>query len=332
MDATEMSFTSAGEGVLMDDPFSFIIPERIVANNITPEAIIKIMAESNLRFLIWSDELAGFLKNLNKYNSGSDSELLLSIFSSQTIIKDLKTQEKVIIKDPFACIAGTTQPDVLKTMFKYNENIGLRDRFLFVVLDSIEKSKMIREDLSPEVVKEYCMIINKILGLEYNSLGLSTILNFTEEAEEYAFNWYNDNAEKINESEDDMLSGIYTKLDTYYFRFCLIIQILRWSCGEADKDFVDIKSAAAAKDLVEFFRYMNTRALKATSPDPLESMTDLQAAVYDKFNLFKDGEFRTSDGIDTAIKAGMSKRACQYFLKDQRLFKRIKTGRYKKLL
>jgi hypothetical protein len=335
LDATERNFKKAlGQDVIEDDMFSTEIPapfpERYVANNITPEAMLQIMAEANIRLLIWSDEISGFLKNMNKYNKGSDEELLLSIYSGQTIIKDLKTQAKVFIPNAFACIGGTTQPDVIKTLFKVKENNGLRDRFLFANLENAVKSKMIKEDLAPQVVVDYNLIIQTLLRLELDHEGNPNILSFSEEAENFSTGWYNENVDKINSEENDLLCGIYTKLDTYFFRFALIIQLARWACGEATNDIVDLESATAAKELVEYFRIMNTKTLRVLSTDPIDALTDLQKAVYVAI-IGKDGEFNTRSGVSDAIKAGMSERGFHYFLKNKEVFKRIGLGRYKKV-
>ena len=171
LDATEKKFQEAileSEGYSKEDMMSNNIPEptieQYVANNVTPEAMIQIMSETNIRLMIWNDELSGFLKNLNKYNAGSDTEFLLSVFSNKTALINRKTQKKAIIKDAYACIAGTTQPMVLKSLFKLSENNGLYDRFLFTTLEDLEKKKMSKEDLNPEVVSNYKKIIDMFLN------------------------------------------------------------------------------------------------------------------------------------------------------------------------
>ena len=338
MDATEKNFNDSikqNDSYSKEEMLSMKIPdpfvEQYVANNITPEAMAQIMAEFNVRFLIWSDEISGFLRNLNKYNTGSDTEVLLSIFSNQTALINRKSQQKkVMIKEAFACIGGTTQPEVVKSLFKQTEQNGLFDRFLFTNLDNVEKKKMIKEDLNPELVSDYKAIIGRLLNLELTRDGESNILCFTEEAQDAAFEWFNINTDMINGEPDDRICGIYTKLETYFFRFALIIHILRWSCDEADLDAVDVLSVKSGVDLVEYFRYMNVKTLRLISPDPIESMTDLQRKVYDSI-LGKEGEFSTHDGLSCAARSGMSERAFKYFLKRQDLFKRVKTGRYKKL-
>jgi len=337
MKATEENFRNselsdqkkADEMLSMDEPG--IVPEQYVANNITPEAMLNIMGEgTNTRFLIWSDELSGFLRNINKYNSGSDTELLLSIFSNQTTLINRKTQQKMMIKDAFACIGGTTQPEVLKSLFKNSESNGLFERFLFTNLDDVTKSKMILEDLNPQVVETYHGIINRLLSLGLNENMEPNVLVFTDEAQKSALDWYNQNVDKVNEEVDDRLCGIFTKLETYFFRFTLILHVVRWSCDEASLDKVDEESVKRAVDLAEYFRHMNVKTLRLLSTDPLDAMTELQRKVYDAIRV--EGEFSLRGGIDCASRVGMSERGFKYFLKNKEAFKKVKAGVYKKLL
>lgn len=338
MDATERNFNSLKvvEGS-QEEMMSTEIPEpfveQLVVNNITPESTMQVMAERNIRFLIWSDEISGFLRNINKYNSGSDTELLLSIFSGQTVIVNRKTEAKFMIKDPYACIGGTTQPEVLKNLFQKAENNGLFDRFLFCYLEDAIKSKMIKEDLSPAIIVQYNKIINKLLSLPLKENEESNILCFNAEAEEISINWYNENADKINDEPDDRIRGVYIKLDIYFYRFALIFQILRWACDEGTLENVDTESTKNAIALVEYFRNMNIKTLKLLSPDAYETMTDLQKKVYDNIRAKEntDGEFDLSTGLMIAGKVGMSERNFKYFLKRTDLFKRLKAGKYKKL-
>lgn len=338
IEATERNFNSLKEGNdSHEDMMSTEIPEpvieQLVANNVTPEAIMQIMVERNIRFLIWSDELSGFIRNINKYNAGSDTEVILSIFSGQTIIINRKTQGKCMIKDSFACIGGTTQPEVLKSLFQKAENNGLFDRFLFCYMEDAIKSKMIKEDLDPAVVTQYNKIINMLLSLQLKENEEYNILCFTTDAEEIATNWFNENADRINDEPDDRIRGLYTKLDIYFYRFALILQILRWACGEATLANVDTESTNNAIELVEYFRTMNTKTLKLLSADAYESMTDLQKKVYDNIRAAEntDGEFTLGYGLIIAQKVGMSERNFKYFLKRNDLFKRLKAGKYKKL-
>ena len=56
-----------------------------------------------------------------------------------------------------------------------------------------------------------------------------------------------------------MLLGIYCKLEIYIIRFCLVIQITRWLCGECGKDQVDTETVQRAILLTEYFKQTATR-------------------------------------------------------------------------
>lgn len=334
LDATERNFgmdKESNDMFSVKEPDPFI--EQLVANNITPEAIFQIMEIKNVRLLIWADEIAGFLRNINKYNAGSDIELLLSIFSGMTAIINRKTQGKFMIKNPFAGIGGTTQPDVLKSLFLKGDNNGLFDRFLFCYLEEVVKPKMIQEDLNPAIIKQYNDIINKLLSLDLDENGESHIICFTPEAEELAFAWFNENADKINDEPDDRIRSVYIKLDIYFYRFALILQILSWACGEETLDNVGVAATKNAQELIEYFREMNVKALRLLSQDPYDGMTDLQRSVYDAIRPKEgtDGEFELWVGLKAAEIKGMSQRNFKYFVKRTDLFKRLKAGKYKKL-
>ena len=60
------------------------------------------------------DELAGWVKNFNRYNSGSESEFWMSVFNHKVAMSDRKSsQSGVFIRNPFLCVIGTIQPKVL---------------------------------------------------------------------------------------------------------------------------------------------------------------------------------------------------------------------------
>lgn len=334
LEATERNFGFGGNG---DDMFSTETPkpfiEQLVANNITPEAIFQIMEIVNKRLLIYTDEISGFLRNLNKYNAGSDVEILLSIFSGITAIINRKTQEKFMLRNPIACIVGTTQPEVLKALFQKSENNGLFDRFIFTYLEEVVKPKMVKEDLDPSIITQYNEIINKLLSLDLDASGESNIICFTPEAEEIAFAWFNQNADRVNDEPDDRIRGIYIKLDIYFYRFALILEILSWACGEGTLTNVGVEATKNAIELIEYFRDMNVKTLKILSQDPYDAMTELQRKVYDAIKPKEntDGEFEMWAGLKAAEVMGMSVRNFKYFVKRTDLFKRLKAGKYKKL-
>jgi len=63
----------------------------------------------------------------------------------------------------------------------------------------------------------------------------------------------NENARQCDMETNDALVGIYCKLEIYIIRFCLIIQLARWTCGECDKHTIDLESVNRAILLAEIF-------------------------------------------------------------------------------
>ena len=61
------------------------------------------------------------------------------------------------------------------------------------------------------------------------------------------------------ESESEAEKALCGKLETYLIRFCLVIQVMRGICGEADMNEIDEESAERAIRLTEYFRAMESR-------------------------------------------------------------------------
>src|SRR5262249_35888295 len=66
----------------------------------------------------------------------------------------------------------------------------------------------------------------------------------------------------------DHLRGPWSKLRGYWGRLALIVQLLRWSCGEAGGQEVDDDSAGRASQLVAYFKGMARRVHAKLTADP----------------------------------------------------------------
>ena len=85
--------------------------------------------------------------------------------------------------------------------------------------------------------------------------------------------WKNEvNSRIYVESESEAEKALCGKLETYLIRFCLVIQVMRGICGEADMNEIDEESADRAIRLTEYFRAMESRI----APEMEVGMLDLQ--------------------------------------------------------
>jgi hypothetical protein len=93
---------------------------KFVVGDFTPEGLAEIH-RFNLRGLgVYSDELAGWFKNFNRYHKGSEAEFWLSNFSGKQITIDRKSQEPVLIPTPAISVCGSIQTAILKELQKDN--------------------------------------------------------------------------------------------------------------------------------------------------------------------------------------------------------------------
>ena len=132
----------------------------------------------------------------------------------------------------------------------------------------------------------------------------------------------------INVIENDNLvdSRIF-KSPLITARISLVIQMLRWACGESHKDNVDIDSVKSAIRLTEYFEncykrievFMNSESLTPQKKDLLDYLSE---------------KFTTSDAIKAGKEVGLSERSVMYTLSElnkANIIRKIKHGEYEKL-
>ena len=107
---------------------------RFMMQDVTNEAVHRILSENPRGLILMYDELAGWVKNFNRYNNGSESEFWMSVFNHKVAMSDRKgSQSGVFIRNPFLCVIGTIQPKVLTDLAANNRNAnGFMERILYV--------------------------------------------------------------------------------------------------------------------------------------------------------------------------------------------------------
>lgn len=302
----------------------------------TQEALLQVLYENRRGLGVSYDELAGWFKNFNRYNNGSDEEFWLSSWSRKTIQKDRKSEEPIRLKYPFISVGGTLQNGILKLVGANNRNLnGFLDRVLFAFPSNLKKPKWSEKELSDEIIERWSNIVSALLQLtcQFDELGNPSpkILKFHPEAKLAFINWYNENADLSNKSGNEVLQGINSKLDTYTIRFSLILQLLRWACGEGQKESIGIESVTGAIKLAEYFRKTALKVHHIIS-NPLEQLPE------DKKRFFEalPNTFTTAQGLKIAesLIIPIPKDTYHKFLKKHTgsLFKKGSRGEYEKLV
>lgn len=306
--------------------------QKFLLSDFTPEALAEVHKFNKRGIGVYVDELAGWFKNFNRYNKGSEMEFWLSQWSGKPINIDRKTGEPVFIPLPFISVAGTIQKGILNELAKDSRTQnGFIDRILFVIPDNIQKEYWSETDLPPVVSENWERIISNLLSLSVSNddtLNPSPeVLKFTPEAKRILFEWQKTNTDQSNEAESEALSGIFSKMDMYVLRLALILEMLRYACNESDKQAVSIEAVQGAVKLVEYFK---NSAVKVNSI--LSNASPLDKHPADKQALYKalPDTFTTETGLQIAGGLGVAERTFKYFLNEKELFTRISRGEYEK--
>lgn len=315
------------------------ILRRTTISDFTPEALMRALDDNQRGIVVYVDEIMGMFNAVNQYSRGQLIEQLLTAFSGKPLdISRCSMPIPIHIEHPFINIVGTMQTTRMHELIGkgYKEN-GLIDRIIFVYPSSQEISDwQLDEDSSFATFEKYSAmwksIIDKVVSLPFveneNGGNIQNILDFSSEAKAYFTNWRNNAIRTINQIQDDgLVDSRVIKTPMITARLALILQILRWACGEVHKDFVDIDSTKSAIALSEYFeccysdiqKYMLKESVEPQKKELLDCLSE---------------SFTTADAIQAGKEVGLSGRSVMYSLVSlatNKIIKKVKRGEYEKL-
>ena len=193
-----------------------------------------------------------------------------------------------------------------------------------------QKARWNDKELPKEVEQEWQRIVEKLIRLEcsYNENGEiePCILLFADDARQKLYEWQHRFSELCDRESNDTIVSIFCKLEIYIIRFCLIIQMARWTCGECEKTCIDLLTVERAIRLTEYFKESALRVQHILNDATFNSQ---QQAVANQL----PHSFTTAQAIQIAEQNGMKERTFQRFLNDNIgiLFRKEKHGEYSKI-
>lgn len=307
--------------------------KKTILTDFTIEGLAKVHKINTRGLGVHVDELAGWIKNFYRYSKGSEMEFWLSAYSGKPINIDRKTDDPIFIDLPFISVAGTIQTGVLDELAKNGrKQNGFIDRILFVMPEGIKKQYWSEGEIETSLIETWDQIITKLhttqLKLDDAAIPLPKRLRFNKAGKEFLLQWQKTNTDQCNDIEDEIISGIYSKMEMYVVRFALILQLLKWACDVEGRDEIGVEAVEGAIKLVEFFKIQAIRVNSVTSTfDPLIHLPENKIDLYNGL----PKEFTTEEGLSVAYQCEVSESTYKRFLKDSALFLRVKQGRYKKL-
>ncbi|WP_282073970.1 DUF3987 domain-containing protein [Polaribacter atrinae] len=303
---------------------------KYLISDFTPEALILHHSNNKRGLYIYVDELNGWIKNFNRYNSSGEAETYLSLWSGTTISIDRASGKSLRIEDPFIGVIGSTQISVLKSFAKDGRSSnGFMDRLLFVYPDTQKTLKWNINKVDERILENYFSIISNLIETSIDQKE-PLLIPIEKKAKKYLFDWQNNRPEEyLFEYE----RSIEIKLQQYVIRFALILQSIHHAANKSTLDNIEM---FAIKGGIKLFHYFYNNAIKVRQETIkkayLDTLTVLQKTI------LKDlpDTFTTAQGLKIACKKindkpRISQRQFKTYLTDRKLFKKIAHGKYEKL-
>lgn len=313
------------------------IPQQLRVQDITMEAITKILEYNRHGIFVFVDELKGWISSFNQYRgSGGDQEQWISIYSGVPITVNRKTQDEIpFIKDPYVSVIGGLQPGIIPKLFS-GEKIdnGFFNRILFVG-NSSEGIPLLwgnDEDLPLDADEQWGKIINTILqsGGYLDDNFIVSEYYFSRMAWEFICVWQNTIEKHNAESEPEYKIGIFRKIQDYCLRFALIIHTMREATGEIPESReIDLNTASRATKLADYFLEQAQIAYELITTGNVEN---------EKFFMLLNGlndSFTTQQALVVGERMGISRPTVYRLLAvgpNDPFLRKTRHGHYEKIL
>ena len=295
---------------------------QIVLSDITVEGFLKQHLNTPRGLAIYADELMGFVKSFSRYRSGNDEEIWTQLFTGVPIIVNRLHSDSFSVSNPFVGIIGGVQPGLLRKFADGKTDSGFIYRWLFAYPDKRTFSRFQDDEIDDHTMNQWETIIDTIRRIRYN--GKTTVIRLSPEAYDLYKQWYNTGRETMEHASTSFI-GITTKMERYCARFALILEVLRYTCGQSDLTSISAQSMKDAIKLTYYFIAGAQKALKKLHSDPLGALTEKQRSIY----LDLPSVFTTREGLTTALLHSMSERTFKDWIKTP-LFRKLDYGTYEK--
>jgi hypothetical protein len=307
------------------------IKTQFIASDITLEALVELHEENKNAVGVFKDELAGWLKDMNKYRAGSDLEFWLSSWSNKGVALNRKTSKSSFVESPIIPILGGIQPGVLNQFYtEENKDNGFIDRILTCYPD-VEVEMYNDNEMDAELLQEYeDFIINMYQEIKRNVVVYdneqqisSIIAVFTESAKKEWMRIHDEiTAMQNSSSENEYMKSMLPKQKSYIPRFALLINTLdsMTSVDAFPKDIICKQSVLKAERLSKYFINMAKKVkLKSSETFELKKVIAVNKGKSKKEQIqevFKvHPEFNKSEAADIL---GVSRQTINNWIRDMK--------------
>lgn len=312
------------------------IIEQLVVQDVTQEAIKKVLSHNPRGVGLYQDELDGWISNFTRYNKdSSDEQFWLSVFSNSWSKNGRKSEMLAnTVYEPVVTVLGSIQDDLLQSLCigKRGKN-GFFDRILFTRPRVSKVGKNNKDEPNDEILKQWDNLMWKLLNrpvvVDERGRIVPTMLSYTEEAKDIIIEWQNAEADDCNaRGKLKPAKGSILKLMTYVHRFCIVLHVMRNLCNECELGVID---GRVATDAISLVRYFARSAIRSIEYIYVSQLSATEQILYE--NLPASFTPRLAKDIVRQEELIMCDREVERFLADKLnvLFDRPQHGQYIKI-
>lgn len=305
-------------------------PQKTIVSDTTPEKLVVMLANNPKGIGMVYDEIAGFVGRFNRYNSGADEQMFLTLFNGSSVFRDRLNGQSAYAKFTYLTIIGTTQPAVLKSVFGDKSESGFFDRWLITEPDGFKKQYPNRNGIDPNIEAKYNQIINILLAIPFN-IDYEQ-LRYSNTSYKIVNDFQIWMVDQQNETDIDDYRGVLAKMEIYLHKFALLLQAVEYACGSVEMDII---SDSAAGGAVVLTKYFIDQAQKVRIQNPIEQLKNEWPEIYQQ--LPSPGiSFSRNEFVKKCAQFGLGESIADKFLKanseksERLLFYKVKQGFYTK--
>jgi hypothetical protein len=251
----EQQRKKGGEGAPVPPPAPM---RRYLTTDPTVEALAPILDQNPRGLVVARDELTGWVRSMDQYRAraGADRQFYLQTWSGVPTFVDRKSNPKPIMLDrPFVSVIGGLPPDMLGELRdERGREDGFIHRLVFEFASPID-DQWTEDTISDEAERAWHDGWSCLAALTPNDDGTPVLVDFTPAGKRAFVDWYTaNNADRRGSDFPDHLGGPWKKFRNVCARSALVLQELRFACGEAQTEAVDEVSVNGARRLVEHFK------------------------------------------------------------------------------
>jgi hypothetical protein len=227
-------------------------PKTTISKNATMESIFRIHQDNEKGIILFKDEIVGMLKDFNKYNKGGgDKQELMELFNGNSLRVDRATKETIYLPETCINVIGGIQPDKINSLLN-EDNIsdGFYFRLLFSRVNEHKPLSYPEGEVNQSIQDQSNRIFEELYSFP------NTELKIGKDTEQLYRTWFNES--QIKYFNNPFGRALQSKLETYVWRFCIILDILDQVSSDKRRTEITPETMENAITLAEYFRTEST--------------------------------------------------------------------------